>query len=60
LPSGELARSTSYGSGGGRIDAVAGDAGGPAPAGAAGDVTATTDQPFTASTTWTIVLAPGP
>ena len=60
LPSGELARSTSYGSGGGRIDAVAGDAGGPAPAGAAGDVTATTDPPVKAATTWTVVVAAGP
>jgi PKD domain/Phosphoesterase family len=60
LPGGEVSRSTSYGTGGGRIDAIAGDAGAPAPAGSAGGLTATTDQPFSAGTTWTIVLAPGP
>jgi PKD repeat protein len=58
LPSGEIARSTSYGTGGGRIDAIAGDPGSQAPAGPGGDVNATTDQPFAASATWTIVLAP--
>jgi large repetitive protein len=60
LPAGQMTRSTSYGSGGGRIDAIAGDAGTPAPAGSAGELPATTDQPFSAWTTWTIVLAPGP
>jgi hypothetical protein len=60
LPAGQVTRSTSYGTGGGRIDAIAGDGGTPAPAGPAGGLTATTDQPFEAGTTWTIVLAPGP
>lgn len=60
LPAGQVTRSTSYGTGGGRIDAIAGDGGTPAPAGPAGGVTATTDQLFAAGTTWTIVLAPGP
>ena len=60
LPAGEASRSTSYGSGGGRINAIAGDAGTSAPTGQAGGITATTDQPFSASTAWTIVLQPGP
>jgi hypothetical protein len=60
LPAGEVSRSTSYGTGGGRIDAIAGDGGAAAPAGSAAGLTATTDQPFSAGTTWTIVLAPGP
>ena len=32
LPGGEASRSTSYGSGGGRVNAIAGDPGNPAPA----------------------------
>jgi PKD repeat protein len=58
LPGGEASRSTSYGSGGGRVNAIAGDPGNPAPAGQAGGLTASTDQPFSASTTWTVVLQP--
>lgn len=60
LPAGEVTRSTSYGSGGGRIDAIVGDTGAAASSGSAGGIMASTDQPFSASTTWTIVLGAGP
>jgi PKD repeat protein len=59
-PAGQTARSTAYGTGGGRISALLADTGGPVPAGPATGVAATADQPFGASTVWTIVLAPAP
>lgn len=56
-PGGELVRSTAYGTGGGRITSVASDKGSAVPAGTAGGLTATTNQPETAGTNWSIVLA---
>lgn len=59
-PAGQVVRSTVLGSGGGRIDLLATDGGGPAGTGTAGGLAASTDQAFTADTTITLVLAPGP
>jgi hypothetical protein len=59
-PAGQVVRSTAYGTGGGRITSVATDFGGPVPAGTAGGLTSSTDQPQTAGTNWSIVLTPGP
>jgi PKD repeat protein len=54
-PAGQTVRSTAYGMGSGRINAMASD-GGTASAGSAGGVTATTDVAGTAFAAWTIVL----
>ena len=59
-PAGLVARSTAYGTGGGRISSIAADAGSATAAGTAGGLTASTDQPFGSDAAWTILLAPGP
>jgi PKD repeat protein len=57
-PASQTVRSADNGSGSGRINSLVTDTGGPVSAGQAGGVTATTDQPASASTAWTIILAP--
>jgi PKD repeat protein len=57
-PGSQTVRSADNGTGSGRINSLVTDSGGPVPAGPAGGVTATTDQPASASTAWTIILAP--
>ena len=56
-PAGQTVESVDNGSGGGRINSIATDAG-IASAGPAGGLTATTDQPGSAFGAWTIVLGP--
>jgi hypothetical protein len=56
-PGSQTVRSTDNGSGSGRINSLVTDSG-PVTAGNVGGVTATTDQPASASTAWTIVLVP--
>jgi PKD repeat protein len=55
---GQTVRSADNGSGSGRINSLVTDTGGSV-SGSAGGVTATTDQPFSVATAWTIILAPG-
>jgi hypothetical protein len=57
-PGSQTVRSADNGSGSGRINSLVTDTGGPVPAGPVGGVTATTDQPASISTAWTIILAP--
>lgn len=56
-PTGQEVRGTAYSVGNGRISSLASDGGAAVPLGTAGGLTATTDQPETAGTTWSIVLA---
>jgi len=60
VPVGEVQRNVANAIGTGRINSVVADSGGPVPTGPSGGLVATTDQNFSAATTWTIVLAPGP
>ncbi|MFZ0049118.1 MAG: hypothetical protein WAL16_25000, partial [Streptosporangiaceae bacterium] len=55
---GQTVRSADNGSGSGRVNSLLTDGGGPVSAGSVGGVTATTDQPFSVATAWTIVLSP--
>ena len=55
---GQSVRSADNGTGSGRINSLVTDFGGPVASGSVGGVTATTDQPFSVATAWTIVLAP--
>jgi PKD repeat protein len=57
-PAGQAVRDTVLGPGLGRIDMLATDYGGPVATGTTGGLTASTDQPFAADTTLTLVLAP--
>jgi PKD repeat protein len=57
-PAGQTVRSADNGSGSGRINSLLTDAGGPVSAGPVSGVTATTDQPASAWTAWTIILSP--
>jgi PKD repeat protein len=57
-PGSMTTRGTDNGSGSGRINSLAADSGGPVSAGSVGGATATTDQPFSLATAWTIVLGP--
>jgi PKD repeat protein len=54
----QTVRSADNGSGSGRINSLVTDSGGPVQAGQAGGVSASTDQPFSIATAWTIILAP--
>jgi PKD repeat protein len=58
-PAGASVRNATIGSGGGQVSSLLADGGGPQNAGAAGGLGASTDQPFSAATTLSIVLAPG-
>jgi PKD repeat protein len=57
-PASQTVRSTDNGSGSGRVNSLVTDSGGPVSAGSVGGVTATTDQPYSVATAWTIILAP--
>jgi hypothetical protein len=59
-PAAALVRSAQIGAGGGRVSALLADSGQAIPAGAAGKLTARTDQSFSASDTMSILLAPAP
>lgn len=59
-PAGQVVRNVDLGSGTGRIDMLATDFGTPVPIGTAGGLVVSTDQPFTADTTLTLILAPAP
>jgi PKD repeat protein len=55
-PAGQTTRSTSLGSGGGRITSLATDSAAPLPAGTQGGLTATADSASGKATMWTVVL----
>ena len=55
---GQTVRSADNGTGSGRINSLVTDFGGPVRSGSVGGVTATTDQPYSVATAWTIILAP--
>jgi len=57
-PPGQVVRDEVLGTGTGRLDMLATDYGAIVPAGTAGGLSASTDQPFSADTTLTLVLAP--
>jgi PKD repeat protein len=59
-PAGATVRNAAIGTGGGQVSSLLADGGGPAVAGQGGGLTATTDQSFSAATTLTLALAPGP
>jgi PKD domain/Phosphoesterase family len=56
-PAGVTSRSAVIGTGGGRVSSLLADSGGPVATGTAGGFAATTDQPFSASTTLSLILA---
>jgi len=55
-PSGQVVRNADLGSGSGRIDMLGTDAGSAAATGTAGGLVASTDRPFSADTTFTLML----
>ena len=57
-PAGQVIRNTDLGSGSGRTDMLATDPGAAAATGTAGGLVASTDQAFSADTTFTLVLTP--
>lgn len=57
---GTTARNLAVGIGGGQVTSLLADSGAGLPAGSAGGLNATADQPFSASTTFSLALAPGP
>jgi hypothetical protein len=59
-PASAIARNAAIGTGGGQVSSLLADSNAGVPAGAAGSLTATTDQSFSAATTLSLGLAPGP
>jgi len=59
-PAGATVRNAAIGTGGGQVSSLLADSGGPVSAGPVSGLAATADQTFSASTTLTIALAPGP
>ncbi len=57
-PNGETSRATTYGTGSGRVGALAPDGGAAAPAGTSPSLTATSDSASSKATMWTVVLRP--
>ena len=58
VPASQTTRDADNGTGSGRINSVVADSGAAVPAGSAGGITATTDQPVGGADSWTIVLTP--